>query len=75
MRCMFDFSGAPYVVLRGAYDPIITRPCIMIHIYIKHVYVEFYRGNTIFRPIILLYIKHISLMRPISELGTIMDRS
>ena len=44
----------------------------MINNHIKHVHVEFNRGNTIFKPIIIA--KHIFLIGPIMDLGVIMDR-
>ena len=72
MRCMFDFLNGPYVVPRGTYDPIIKKSGKMIHIHIKHVQVEFHRGNKIFKPIIIA--KHIFLRGLILDLGAIMDR-
>ena len=44
----------------------------MLHIPIKHFYVEFHRGNTIFKPIALA--KRIFLRGPILNLGVIMNR-
>ena len=44
----------------------------MIHIHIKHIHVEFHRGNKTFKLIIIA--EHIILMGPILDLGTIMDR-
>ena len=58
MRLTFDFLNGPHMVLRGIYDPIIIKSGKMIHIHLKHVHVEFYRGNNIFQPIIIA--KHIS---------------
>ena len=49
---MFDFLNGPFVVPRCTYDPIIIKSGKMIHIRIKHVHVEFYRGNKMFKPII-----------------------
>ena len=30
---------------KGTYDPIIIKSVEMVHIHIKHVHVEFHRGN------------------------------
>ena len=59
---MIDFFNGPYVVPRDAYDPIIIKSGKMIHIHVKHVHVEFHRGNKIFKPIRIA--KHIFLRGP-----------
>ena len=45
--------------LGATYDPIIIKSDKMIHIYMKHIYIEFHRGNKIFKLIIID--KHIFL--------------
>ena len=70
MRCPFDFLNRSYVIPRCTYDPIIKKSDKMIHIRIKHVHVEFHRGNKIFNTIIIA--NHIFLVRPIMDLGVIM---
>ena len=72
MRSMFDFLNGPYVVPRCTYDPNIIKSGKMIHIYNKHLHVEFHRGNTIFMPNLIA--KHVFLMGPIKDLGVIRDR-
>ena len=42
---MFDFFNVQHVILKRTYDPIIIKSEKMIHTHIKHVHVEFYRGN------------------------------
>ena len=44
----------------------------MINIHIKHVHVEFHRGNKNFKPIIIA--GHIFLRGPILDQGAIVDR-
>ena len=44
----------------------------MIHIHIKHVHIEFQRGNKILKPIIIA--EHIFLMGPIMNQAVILDR-
>ena len=60
------------MVPNSTYDPIIINSDKMIHNHIKHVDVEFHRGNTISMPIIIA--KHIFLRVPVLDLGAIMDR-
>ena len=58
MTGMFDcINGIPYVAPRATYDPIIIKSDKMIQINIKHVHIEFNRGNKVFNPIII--VKHI----------------
>ena len=46
---MFDFLNGPYVVPSVTFDLIIIKSGQIIHIHIKALYVEFHRGNKIFK--------------------------
>ena len=69
---MFDFFNGSYVVPKGTYAPIIIKSDKIIHIHIKHVHVEFQRGNESLKPIICG--KHIFIRGPILDLGAIMGQ-
>ena len=56
------------VLPRGIYE---IKSDKMIHIHIKHVHVEFQRGNNIFKLVII--VKHIYVRGPILDLGAIME--
>ena len=60
------------MVPNDTYDPIVVNSGNMIYNHIKHVHVEFRRGNKIFKLIIIA--EHIFLKGPILDVGAIINR-